>query len=350
MVSQASQARNIRELAALAAQRLDPDIGEYLNGGADDKRTLEANAARFADIGIRSRRLVDVATIETTVELLGERWPSPIALAPVGYQSLFHEQAEIGTARAAQARGQRVIASAVSSEPIEAICQASPGSWFQLYPTPDRVVTAALLERAERAGCPVVALTIDVPTLGNRERGMDTLVSMLEEGKLRAGNFDGHEGELTIEDPSMDWSMIAWIREHCSMKIVLKGIVTAEDARLAVEHDVAGIVVSNHGGRQEESDRSTIECLAEIVEAVDGKCAVLLDGGICRGTDVFKALALGADAVCIGRAYVWGLAAAGEDGVGRALDLLNEELVRIMRLAGTPSIAAIRREHVVPNF
>jgi isopentenyl diphosphate isomerase/L-lactate dehydrogenase-like FMN-dependent dehydrogenase len=179
---------------------------------------------------------------------------------------------------------------------------------------------------------------------------MDTLVSMLEEGKLRAGNFNGHEGELTIEDPSMDWSMIDWIREHCSMKIVLKGIVTAEDARLAVEHDVAGIVVSNHGGRQEESDRSTIESLAEVVEAVDGKCAVLLDGGICRGTDVFKALALGADAICIGRAYVWGLVVAGEDGVGHALDLLNEELVRIMRLAGTPSIAAIRREHVSPNF
>ena len=349
-MSEASLARNIRELAALAAERLDPGVEEYLNGGADDMRTLGANASRFADIGIRARRLVDVASIETAVDVLGERWPSPISLAPVGYQSLFHDEAEIGTARAAQARGQRVIASAVSSEPIEAICEAAPGSWFQLYATPDRVVTAALLQRAERAGCPVVALTIDVPTLGNREKGMDTLVSMLAEGKLRAGNFDDHEGALTIEDPSMDWSMIAWIREQCSMKIVLKGVVTREDARLAVEHDVAGIIVSNHGGRQEESDRSTIECLPEVVEAVAGKCAVLLDGGICRGTDVFKALALGADAVCIGRAYIWGLAAGGEDGVGRALDLLDEELVRIMRLAGTPSIAAIRSDHVVVNF
>lgn len=344
-MSEASQARNIRELAALAAERLDPDVAEYLNGGADDRRTVVANVSRFAGIGIRARRLVDVASIETAVDVLGERWPSPIALAPVGYQSLFHEGAETVAARAAHARGLRVIASTVSSEPIETICEAAPGSWFQLYPTPDRVLTAGLLERAEDAGCPVVVLTIDVPTLGNREAGMDTLDAMLAEG--RAGNFDELEGELTIEDPSMDWSMIAWIREHCSMKIVLKGVVTREDALLAIEHDVEGIIVSNHGGRQEESDRSTIECLPEVVEAVDGRCAVLLDGGIRRGTDGFKALALGADAICIGRAYIWGLAAGGEEGVGRALDLLNEELERIMRLAGTPSIAAIGADCVV---
>ena len=349
-MSEASQARNIRELAALAAQRLDPGVAEYLNGGADDMRTLHANSARFADIRIRARRLVDVARVDTSVDVLGERWPTPIALAPVGYQSLFHADAEIAVARAALSRGQRVVASAVSSEPIEAICGIAPGSWFQLYPTPDRVVTRALLARAEQAGCPVVALTIDVPTLGNRERGLDTLMSMLNEGKLRAGNFKDHEGELTIEDPSMDWSMVGWIREHCSMRIVLKGVVTREDARLAVEHDVDGVIVSNHGGRQEESDRSAIECLSEVVEEVNGKCAVLVDGGIHRGTDVFKALALGADAVCIGRAYVWGLAAAGEAGVGRALDLLNEELERIMRLTGTPSIGAIGRDHVDVKF
>jgi 4-hydroxymandelate oxidase len=350
MVSEASQARNIRELAVLAGKRLDPGVAEYLNGGADDRRTLEANSTRFADIGIRARRLVDVAQIDTSVEVLGEPWPTPIALAPVGYQSLFHTDAEVPVARAALARGQRVIASAVSSEPIERICGIAPGSWFQLYPTPDRAVTRGLLVRAEQAGCPVVALTIDVPTLGNRERGLETLMSMLNDGRLRAGNFDDHEGELTIEDPSMDWSMVAWIREHCSMRVVLKGVVTREDARLAVESGVDGVIVSNHGGRQEESDRSAIECLPEVVEEIDGKCAVLVDGGIYRGTDIFKALALGADAVCIGRAYVWGLAAAGEEGVGRALDLLNEELVRIMRLAGTPSIAAIGRDHVDIKF
>ncbi|NIM00217.1 MAG: alpha-hydroxy-acid oxidizing protein [Acidobacteria bacterium] len=345
-MSEAEQARNIDELAALARQRLEPGIAEYLDGAADDKRTLRANTARFADVGIRARRLVDVATIDTTVEILGERWPSPIALAPVGYQGLFHADAELATARAAHSRGQRFIASAVSTEPIGSIHAAAPGSWFQLYPTPDRAVTARLLEHAEGAGCPVVALTVDVPTLGNRERGLDTLLGMLSDGRLKAGNFPDLEGELTIEDPSMDWSMIDWMRERSSMKIVLKGIVTAEDARRSVEQGVAGIVVSNHGGRQEESDRATIECLPEVAAAVGGRCAVLFDSGIRRGTDVFKALALGADAVCVGRAYVWGLAAGGEAGAGRALDLLNEELVRIMRLAGTPTIAEIGRDLV----
>ncbi len=349
-MSEPVPARNIHELAELATRRLEPDAAEYLNGGADDLRTLRANESRFSKIAIRARRLVDVASIDTTVEVLGERWPSPIALAPVGYQELFHAQAEIATARAARAGGRRLIASTVSSEPIGAICKAAPGSWFQLYATPDRAVTADLLGRAESAGCPVVVLTVDVPTLGNREAGIETLIAMLTEAKLRAGNFDSHEGALTIEDPSMDWSMIGWIRERCSMKIVLKGIVTAEDARLAVEHGVDGVLVSNHGGRQEESDRSSIESLPEVVEAVAGRCALLLDGGIRRGTDVFKALALGADAVCVGRAYVWGLAAAGEQGVGHALDLLDRELVRIMQFAGTVSVDAIGPDCVAVRF
>ena len=340
------RAHNIRELAALAAERLDPGVREYLDGGADDMRTLAANASRFSSVGIRARRLVDVSSVDTGIEILGERWPSPIALAPVGFQELFHEQAESGSARAAQERGQRFIASTVSSRSIEEIAAIAPGSWFQLYPTPDRDVAGRLLERAEAAGCPVVALTVDVPVLGNRENGIDTLVAMLAEGKLKAGNFDDFEGPLSIEDPSMDWSVVEWIRERCSMKLVLKGIVTHEDVRLAVEHGVDGIVVSNHGGRQEESDRSSLECLPEVAEVAEGKCAVLFDGGIRRGTDVFKALALGADAVCVGRAYVWGLAAAGEMGAGRALDLLNEELVRIMQLAGTTSIETIGRDHV----
>ena len=195
----------------------------------------------------------------------------------------------------------------------------------------------------------MVVVTVDVPALGNRETGIDTLVAMLAEGRLRAGNFARLDGELKIEDPSMDWSIVAWLRKHCSMKLVLKGIVTREDARLAIEHGVDGIVVSNHGGRQEESDRASLECLPEVVDATSGKCAVLFDGGIRRGTDVFKALALGADAVCIGRTYIWGLAAAGEAGVGRALELLHEELVRIMRLAGTSSIDAIVRDSVVAD-
>jgi len=349
-VTEPIRPRNIRALAALAGERLDPGIRDYLDGGADDMRTVSANAARYADVGIRTRRLIDISQIETGVEILGERWSFPVALAPVGYQALFHDSAEPASARAARARGQRFIASTVSSRPIAEICAAAPASWFQLYPTPDRRETARLLERADAAGCPVVVLTVDVPVLGNRETGIDALVAMLAEGKLAAGNFERFEGPLSIEDPSMDWPIVAWIRERCAAKLVLKGIVTAEDARLAVEHGVDGVVVSNHGGRQEESDRATIECLPEVVDAIGGRCAVLVDGGIRRGSDVFKALALGADAVCVGRPYVWGLAADGETGAGHALDLLNEELVRIMRLAGTPSIESIGRDSVVVRF
>jgi isopentenyl diphosphate isomerase/L-lactate dehydrogenase-like FMN-dependent dehydrogenase len=350
MVTEPNRPRNIKVLAALAADRLDPGVREYLDGGADDMRTLEANAARFGDVGIRARRLVDVSTVDTAIEILGERWPVPVALAPVGYQALFHGSAEPASARAAAQRGQRFIASTVSSCSIGEIGKAAPGTWFQLYPTPDRNETERLLDRAGEAGCPVVVLTVDVPVLGNRESGIDTLVAMLADGELAAGNFERFEGPLAIEDPAMDWSIVNWIRERCSMKLILKGIVTAEDAHLAVEHGVDGVVVSNHGGRQEESDRSAIECLPEVAEAIDDKGTVLFDGGIRRGSDVFKALALGANAVCVGRPYVWGLAAHGETGAGWALDLLNEELQRIMRLAGTPTIDDIGRDSVVVRF
>jgi isopentenyl diphosphate isomerase/L-lactate dehydrogenase-like FMN-dependent dehydrogenase len=213
--------------------------------------------------------------------------------------------------------------------------------WFQLYPTTNRQITEGLLRRAESAGCEVVALTIDTPVLGNRERHGTKLAAMLESGELPLGNYEGL-GEFENEfDPTMTWDMVGWLHDHCDMRVVLKGVVTAEDAELAVAHGADGLIVSNHGGRQEESDRSTIECLPEVAAAVDGACPVLIDGGFRRGTDVFKALALGADAVCIGRPYIWGLSAFGQQGVEHALDLLDAELIRIMQLAGVTTIADI---------
>lgn len=338
---------NVQAYESLAREALEADDYDYLCGGADDMRTVAANAGAYARIGIRARRLVDVATIDPSVEVLGERWGSPVALAPVGFQGMFHADGECETARGAARGGHRMIVSTVSSRAVAEVADTAAGPvWFQLYPTRDRSITADLLDRAAAAGCPVVALTVDVPVLGNRERGGSRLMSMLADGRMTLGNVDDIRTGLTLPDPTLTWDFVDWLRARTSMKILLKGIVTAEDAGLAREHGVDGLIVSNHGGRQEESDRATVDCVAEVVDAVEASMPVLMDGGIRRGTDVFKALALGARAVCIGRPYCWGLAAEGAAGVARVLEILDTELQRIMALAGTPAIPAICRKHL----
>ena len=214
----------------------------------------------------------------------------------------------------------------------------------------DRKVTKKLLEQAEKAGCKVCVLTVDSPVLGNRERGGTTLTKLMEGNVLKMGNYEGILPEgTTFDDAGMTWEIIAWLRANCDMKIVLKGIVTKEDAFLSIKHNVDGIIVSNHGGRQLESLRSTIDCLPEIAEEINGKIPILIDGGIRRGTDIFKALALGATAVCIGRPFCWGLGALGQQGVEMVLDILKAELIRDMQLAGTASIEKISRNHILIN-
>jgi len=212
--------------------------------------------------------------------------------------------------------------------------------WFQLYPSPDRELMRFLLQRAEAAGCRVVVVTIDSPTRGNRQ-GERWFAREIAAKGGRTGNFEGYAGPPRIGDPAATWDIVPWLRATTGMKVVLKGIVTAEDGDLARRQGVDGVIVSNHGGRQEESGRGTLECLPEVVAAVRGRLPVLMDGGIRRGTDVFKALALGAAAVCVGRPYLYGLGAFGEDGVARALTILDGELTRIMQFAGTTSLAAI---------
>ena len=346
----AASAQNVFQLQAAAEDRLSEAAHAYLEGGADDMRTILANRAGFHELQIRARRLVDVSRVDTSVAIFGRSLASPIFLAPVGFQGFFHPAGELATARAAAHRQHRMIVSSVSTFSVAEIASAGGAEvWFQLYPTPNRTVTRGLLRRAESAGCRVVVLTVDTPVLGNRERHATTLARLLAGGEMRMGNYEGLIGDETINDPSMTWDMVGWLKDNTSMRVVLKGIVTHEDAALAVQHGADGLIVSNHGGRQLESDRATIACLPEVIEAVHGRMPVLVDGGIRRGTDVFKALALGATAVCIGRPYCWGLAAFGESGVAQALDLLQAELVRDMQLAGTPDIASITRDFVTSS-
>ncbi|MFK8052443.1 MAG: alpha-hydroxy acid oxidase [Woeseiaceae bacterium] len=340
--------KNIFDLERLSGEIMGKDALDYLNGGADDLLTVKANHAAYRKIQIRPRRLIDVSTVSTNLRLFGVELDNPIVLGPVGLQRFFHDGGEIATAKAAINRKHQMVVSTVSNFSVGDIASQSRSEpWFQLYPTPDRNITKKILDRASAAGCKVCFLTVDTPVIGNRENHGTTLLNMLSTGQLKLGNFEGilPPGKR-FEDPSMTWDMIDWLRNHTDMQIVLKGIVTREDARLAREKNVDGIVVSNHGGRQLESLRATIDCLPEVVAEVDGSFPVLVDGGIRRGTDIFKALALGATAVCIGRPYCWGLGAMGQQGVEIALKILKTELVRDMQLAGTTSLEAINRDFV----
>ena len=346
-----SNIKNVFDFEELSRKIMGEDALLYLNGGADDLKTVKLNSEAYHEIQIRARRLIDVTNISTNVKLFGQTLENPIILSPVGFQKFFHPDGEIASAKASVKKKHQMIVSSVSNYSVNEIADQSQANlWFQLYPTVDRKVTKKLLERAEKAGCKVCVLTVDSPVLGNRERSGTTLTKLMEAKVLKMGNYEGILPEgTTFDDAGMTWEIIEWLRANCDMKIVLKGIVTKEDAALSIKHNVDGIIVSNHGGRQLESLRSTIDCLPEIVEEINGKIPILIDGGIRRGTDIFKALALGATAVCIGRPFCWGLGALGQQGVEKVLDILKAELIRDMQLAGTASIEKISRNHILIN-
>lgn len=341
------EALDVFQIEAVARQTLEPPVWHFIVNGADDMRTVAANRTAFDAWQIRVRRLVDVSRLDTGIELFGQRLPTPIVLAPVGAQETIHADGELATMRGASARGHLMIASTITSHPVGAIRAAGTAPlWFQLYASPDQGLVRHLLGLAEAAGCPAVTLTVDSPTRGNREGERWFARSAGGRPLGRMGNFESWKGPPRIGDPAMDWRIVAWLRANTRMKVLLKGIVTAEDAKLAVKHGADGLIISNHGGRQEESGRGTLECLPEIIAAVDGRLPVLIDGGFRRGTDVFKALALGAKAVCIGRPYLYGLGAWGEKGVAQVLAILDSELKRIMQFAGTTSVAAITPKYL----
>jgi len=360
-ISSPAQALNVFDLEEVARKNLPPAHFAYLATGVEADATIRANREGFAKFQIRARRLVDTSRIDASVKLFGTGWPTPIVLAPVSSLRAFHPDGDIAVARAARARNHLQVLSTVATASVEDVIAARGAPvWFQLYPTPDWNITRALVKRAEAAGCPVVAVTLDNPTSAGREtlargRRLDSrdcsTCHSTEPGGFyrRKPMFDGIDttklkSTLTAH---LTWDFVHRLQDITSMKIVLKGIVTAEDATLALSHGVSGLIVSNHGGRGEESARSTIESLPEVVEAIGGKIPVLVDSGFRRGTDIFKALALGANAVCVGRPYAWGLAAFGQAGVERSLEILNAELEITMRSMGTPTVQSITRAFVL---
>jgi len=363
LIASPDQALNVFDFEAVAKQNLPPAHWGYMATGVDDDVTLRANRSGFSRLQIRPRRLVDVTRIDTSTEIFGTKWKTPIIISPVGSQRAFHPQGELATAKAAASRGHLQLLSTVTTTSVEEVTAARGAPvWYQLYPTARWEVTKALVKRAEAAGSPVLVLTVDLP--GGRNTETLERFKLIDnrtctdchqpglKGRLkRRPMFDGLDmtGLTDYYAPNLTWDSVRRLKDITKMKLVLKGIVTREDAALSVEHGVDGIIVSNHGGRAEESGRSTIECLPEVIEAVGGRIPVLIDGGFRRGTDIFKALALGAKAVCVGRPYIWGLSAFGQPGVEKVLDVLRMEFELIMKQAGVTSLDQIKRTYVVES-
>ena len=340
------QPLNVFDYEQLARGRMPGPLWDFVAAGADDEVTLAENRRAFERTLIRPRVLVDVSRIDMATRLLGDAVAAPIMIAPVGPQSAMCAEGEAATARAAGQAGLAMVAPGRSSRTIEEIAAAASAPlWMQLYLFPERKRTLALVRRAEAAGCRAIVLTVDSPRFGRKERSLRTedLFDWPQSGNL-AGLPPSSEPE--VRGAPATWADVDWLQSTTPLPLVLKGILTGEDAAMAAARRVAGIVVSNHGGRQLDGVVASLDALQEAVAAVSGRCEVYLDGGVRRGTDVLKALALGAKAVMVGRPVAWGLAAGGESGVADVLGMLKDELRLAMRLAGRPTLADIDRSVV----
>ncbi|HKV05022.1 MAG TPA: alpha-hydroxy acid oxidase [Candidatus Acidoferrales bacterium] len=361
VISSPAEALNVLEFEAAARKALPPAHFGYMTTGVDSDVTLKANREGFTHYQLRPRRLVDVSHTDLSTDLFGTKWQTPIFICPVGSQKMFNPEGEIAVAKAARAKNTLQILSTVTTSSVEDVTAARGAPiWYQLYPTNRWEVTTRIVKRAEAAGCPVLVFTVDLMAGRNTEtealfRRIDTrdckVCHSPEPGSTfrRKPMFDGVDTKgLGVASPAITWDFVRRLKDLTSMKLVLKGIETREDASLCLENGVDGILVSNHGGRAEESGRATIDCLPEVLQAVSGRIPVMVDGGFRRGTDVYKALALGARAVGIGRPYIWGLSAFGQPGVERVLDILHRELDLIMRQCGTPSLKQITAASLIP--
>ncbi|MGW5262137.1 alpha-hydroxy acid oxidase [Microbispora sp. NPDC004025] len=332
----------VRDFEAAARDRLDPAHYDYFAAGAGDEVTVKANEAAFARLTLLPRVLRGAGSPRIGVTLLGSSAATPVLVAPTAFHRLAHPEGEKATARAAAAAETIMIVSMAATVAVEDVAAAAPGAtlWFQLYVQPDMAFTEAIVRRAEKAGCAALVVTADSPARGRRDRDVRNGFEDLPEG-MRCENLrDGDAGPVRpiVMSPAISWEHVDALRRMTRLPIVLKGVTHPADARLALDHGVSALYVSNHGGRQLDTVPATVDLLPEIVAAVGGAVPVLVDGGIRRGTDVVKALALGASAVAVGRPVIWGLAAGGECGVARVLALLREEVEHALTLCGLASL------------
>jgi 4-hydroxymandelate oxidase len=358
LITSPKEAINVFDFEPVMFKNVPPAHFVYMASGIDDEVSLRANREGFQKFVLRPRRLVDVRKVDMSVDILGTRYPSPIMLAPVGGHRMFHSEGELDTARGAKPGNHlQILSTATTTGPEEVTKAREAPIWYQLYATNSWDVAKTFVTRAERAGCPVVAVTVDRSGGRNQEtlfrlQRLDKRTcndchdrSSLSANLKRRSMYEGVElGDLrNTQSSGMTWDFFKRLRDTTKMKIVIKGILAWEDAVLAADNGIDGIIVSNHGARSEDSGRSTIDALPEIVEAVKGRIPVFVDSGFRRGSDVIKALCMGATAVCVGRPYIWGLGAFGKEGVERVLELLRIETSAMMQQMGAPTI-----KHLVP--
>lgn len=335
---------DLAELEDEAARLLPPAVYDYFAGGADDELTLADNVDAWSRVRLRPRVLRDVSAVDTSTTLLGTPVATPLAVAPTAFQRMAHPDGELATAVGAAAAGALMVLSTRATATAADVAAAAPGAprWFQVYVLRDRGRTAALVEAAAGAGVHALALTADTPILGRRLR--DVRNGFVLPPTLGSPSLEvppGAEGNLADQDPRLTFDDIAWLTDLSGLPVVVKGVVRADDARRCVDAGASAVWVSNHGGRQLDGCVATAEALGEVVDAVGDRCEVYVDGGVRRGTDVLRALALGARGVFVGRPVLWGLATGGSDGVRAVLDGLQAELVRALALAGVASLADV---------
>jgi 4-hydroxymandelate oxidase len=360
LIKTPKEAINVFDFEPVMRHNVPPAHFGYMASGIDDEVTLRANREGFLKFQLRPRRLVDVSKVDMSTEILGERYSTPIILAPVGGQQSFHAEGELAAARGARPGNHlQILSTSTNTGPEDVIAARGAPIWFQLYATNRWEVARAFVTRAERAGCTAVAVTVD----RSGGRNQETLFRLRPSDKRECGAchdnstpvtnrkrramYQGQDVDISgltnFQSSAMTWDFFKRLRDTTKMKILAKGILAHEDAELAVKHGLDGIIVSNHGARSEDSGRSTIDALPEIAAAVKGRMPILIDSGFRRGNDIVKALCMGASGVCVGRPYIWGLGAFGQPGVERVLELLRIELRAAMQQVGAPSI-----KHLTP--